>query len=83
MAKPERRYLIRDGEEVPPSYDRAVRALTDAELEDELLSKRGEPGYRLALVAEADRRHAAGAPPEPARRARGFDAGEWEGSDGA
>lgn len=40
----------------PPNYDRAVRLLDDAELEAEILAKRGEAGYQLALIAEHDRR---------------------------
>ena len=53
----ERDYPLHDGGEPrAPNYDRVVRALSDAELEDEILGKRGEPGYQLALLAEAERR---------------------------
>lgn len=46
----------------PPDYDRVVRLLTDAELEEEITGKKGEPEYQLALLREADRR-AQGGPP--------------------
>lgn len=48
--------------EVAPNYERVARALSDADLEDEILLGRGEPGYKSALVDEADRRARAGAP---------------------
>lgn len=63
---------------LPPSYDRVVRAMPDAELEDEILGGKGEPGYQLALIAEQDRRSKAGPPPEPPTVGRGMeDADEW------
>ncbi len=40
----------------PPDYTRVVRALTDAELEEEILGRLGEPAFQLALLAEAERR---------------------------
>lgn len=50
-------YPIRDGQSVrPPSHDRVARGLSDADLEEEILGRRGEADYQLALVREADRR---------------------------
>lgn len=52
-----RNYGFRDEAPVQaPNYDRAARLLDDDELEAEILSKLGEPGYQLALLAEHDRR---------------------------
>lgn len=65
------------GDSTPPNYERGVRALSDAELEDEILSGRGEPGYQIALLAEADRRGQA-PPPEPTTKSLAYDAGEWD-----
>lgn len=48
-------YVGAEGER-PPDYARVVRALDDAELEEEILGKRGEPDYQLALLAEHGRR---------------------------
>lgn len=50
-------YPMEDGRvAAPPNYDRVVRQLTDEELEDEILGKRGTPGYQEALVREHGRR---------------------------
>jgi hypothetical protein len=49
-------YRISRGEGVDPSYDRVARALSDDELEDEILAGRGEAGFKLALLAEFERR---------------------------
>jgi hypothetical protein len=52
-----RRYPYRDGDDATaPDYGRVVRTLTDEEIEEEILGRRGEPGYQLALLAEAERR---------------------------
>jgi hypothetical protein len=54
-----RRYPVHDGEGAkPPSFDRVVRSLTDDELEDEILGRRGAPDYQAALLAEHERRAA-------------------------
>lgn len=47
-----------------PDYDRVMASLSDAELEDEIAGGRGEPGYRLALVTEHERRARRGPPAE-------------------
>lgn len=53
----ERYYPIEAGKGLrPPDYKRVVRALTDDELEEEILGKLGDPGYQLALLAEAEQR---------------------------
>lgn len=75
---PHKRYsVVGPGDELEPNFERVVQALSDEDLEEEIFSRRGEPGYMLALVAEAERRgHSA--PPEPAARAgRAYDADEW------
>lgn len=59
---PDRVYHIHDGDALPPSYERVVRSLSEADLEDELLSERGDPEYRAALVAEHERRAGQGSP---------------------
>lgn len=64
------------GAEQPPNF--SVRSLSDEELEDEILGRKGGPEYQAALVAEADRRSKAGAPPEPPRRSGAFDVAEWD-----
>lgn len=64
------------GNEQEPNFP--VRGLSDEELEDEILGGKGEPDYRAALLAEADRRSKAGPPPEPPRRSGAFDAAEWD-----
>lgn len=46
---------------IGPDYARVAVSLSDAELEEEILSGRGEPGYKLALVAEHERRAKRGA----------------------
>lgn len=54
-----RHYPIdKPGPDRPPDYSRVIRMLSDAELEDEILGRRGEAAYQLALLAEADRRAA-------------------------
>lgn len=59
-----RRYHLGDNAGVtPPAHERVVRSLSDAELEDEILARRGEADYQAALVAEAERR--AATPPVP------------------
>lgn len=45
-----------------PDYARVARALSDIELEEEILEGLGEPGYRLALVQEHERRAGDGGP---------------------
>lgn len=55
--KPARRYRLSDDVAAqPPNFDRAVRVLSDEELEDEIRLGRGEPDYQLALLAEFERR---------------------------
>lgn len=59
----DKRYAVGHvGPILEPNFDRVVRALTDADLEDEILSGRGEADYRSALVAEHERRARAGSP---------------------
>lgn len=60
-----------------PNYARVARSLSDAELEEEILGRKGEPGYQAALVAELEQRGKT-IPEPPARAAREFDADEWE-----
>lgn len=44
---------LRDPAQVrKPNYARTAQALSDADLEDEILSRRGEPDYQLALLHE-------------------------------
>ena len=54
-------YFLR-GPVLPPNHERVVRALSEAELEDEIQAGRGEPDYQLALVREHERRARLGAP---------------------
>lgn len=62
-----------------PDYDRGIRMLSDEELEAEILGGKGDAGYKLALLAEADRRGQAPPPaPEGRRRAPAFDADELD-----
>lgn len=50
-------YALHDGRpQTPPDYGRVARVLRDDELEEEIRSGRGEPGYQEALAAERDRR---------------------------
>lgn len=53
---------VSSAEEKEPDYARLARTLSDADLEDEILLGRGEPGYRLALITEHEARSRAGAP---------------------
>ena len=57
----DRIYPIHRGRTTPPEY-RIVQNLSDAELEDEILGRQGDPEYQRALLAEADRRALLGAP---------------------
>lgn len=60
-----RSYPIDSGEpKSEPNYTRVVRSLSEEDLEAEILSERGERGYRLALLAEDTRRAQALYPPE-------------------
>lgn len=55
--KPPVHYAIRDAKgELPPSYDRVLRALSDEDIVEELAVPRGEPGYQAAIHAEAVKR---------------------------
>jgi hypothetical protein len=54
--------VVGPGSDKAPDYERVARALTDADLEEEILSKRGEAAYQAALVAELDRRSKEGGP---------------------
>lgn len=48
---------MQDGRpQIPPDYERVVRLLTDAELEDEILGRRGSHDFQAACLKEADRR---------------------------
>lgn len=50
-------YRLRDDvAPLAPDYARVARALPEAELEEEILLKRGDPEYQLALLAELERR---------------------------
>lgn len=42
--------------EVPPSYDRVARGLSDTELREEIDSGLGSEDYQQALAAELERR---------------------------
>lgn len=42
-----------EGREVPPSYDRVVRSLSDSDIDDELQVGLGSPEYQQALRDEA------------------------------
>lgn len=61
-----------------PDYGRLARSLTDAELEDEILQRRGGFDYQAALVSELDHRAATGVPDRPPVTARlAFDSDDW------
>lgn len=55
--KPTRYYAMDDGNpRSEPNYERVVRSLSEEDLEAEILAKKGDPGYQLALIVEHDRR---------------------------
>lgn len=59
----DKRYAVGSvGPVLDPNYDRVVRALSDADLEDEILNGKGEDAYQAALIAEHGRRALIGPP---------------------
>ena len=48
--------IFTDEPKKPPDYGRVMAGLSDRELTEELAAGLGDPGYRDALRAEADRR---------------------------
>lgn len=48
--------VVGPGDKREPDYERVARTLTDAELEEEILGRRGDARYQLVLIQEAERR---------------------------